>query len=210
MSTHLCITVWWLGDRYHGLNEERTTPEWPPSPLRLFQALVANAYQHGLDDALRPALRWLERQGAPEILAERNPHVSNGFDHFVPDNDNLITHKKPVVRKVQAVLFAERSSVTYVWECRAHDVPPLDEMEELCSTLSTFGCGVDQAFAKARLAGVRAVDAEKSGERLQFKHCPGVTSESNRETLRTPRLGTLDNLNRVFEMNRRARTVHHE
>jgi len=210
MSTRLCITVRWLGDRFHGMVEDKTGPEWPPSPFRLFQALVSSAYQHGLYDTLLPALEWLERQGAPEILAERNPHVGNGFDHFVPDNDNLINHKKPVVRVFKPVLFEDRSSVTYVWECRAGDLPPLDEMDELCSTLGTFGCGVDQAFAAARLAGIAVADAEKVGEPLQFKHCPGVVSHSSRGTLRTPRVGTLEDLNRVFKLNRQARVVHHE
>ena len=45
--THLLIAVHWLDDRYHGLLDREGPPEWPPSPYRLFQALVAGAARRG-------------------------------------------------------------------------------------------------------------------------------------------------------------------
>lgn len=49
---------------------DRNAPEWPPHPARLFSALVATAHEHDeiTADACR-ALEWLERQGAPRVLA---------------------------------------------------------------------------------------------------------------------------------------------
>ncbi len=43
MTSYLCISVTFLDPLYHGrLNGDRTA-EWPPSPLRLYQALLAGA-----------------------------------------------------------------------------------------------------------------------------------------------------------------------
>ena len=45
--THLLLTVRFLDDRYHGLLNRGGPPEWPPSPFRLFQALVAGVARRG-------------------------------------------------------------------------------------------------------------------------------------------------------------------
>ena len=45
--THLVLTVRFLDDRYHGLLDRGGPPEWPPSPFRLFQALVAGVARRG-------------------------------------------------------------------------------------------------------------------------------------------------------------------
>ena len=39
MQSQLSITITFLDGTYHG-REDDGVPEWPPSPLRLFQALV--------------------------------------------------------------------------------------------------------------------------------------------------------------------------
>jgi CRISPR-associated protein Csb2 len=45
--TYLLLTVRFLDDRYHGLLDRGGPPEWPPSPFRLFQALVAGVARRG-------------------------------------------------------------------------------------------------------------------------------------------------------------------
>lgn len=203
MSDHLCITVRWLGDRFHGFTDDRAGPEWPPSPYRLFQALVAGAYQYGVYEQLRPALAWIERQQPPEILAEHQPKRSKGFDHYVPDNDYRLDHKKPVMRVIEPLLLTERSTVTYVWRIDSTDAPPVADIDHLCSTLSSFGCGVDQAFASARLSRIVEITWEDLDEAAQFRHIPSLRTAATRGTLRTPKQGSLDDLNRVFSLNRR-------
>ncbi|MER3462825.1 MAG: type I-U CRISPR-associated protein Cas5/Cas6, partial [Armatimonadota bacterium] len=42
MTRHLCISVTPLDDLFHGKGDD-DEPEWPPSPMRLFQALVAGS-----------------------------------------------------------------------------------------------------------------------------------------------------------------------
>jgi CRISPR-associated protein Csb2 len=65
---------------------DRGAPEWPPHPARLFSALVATASEHEeLQKTARRALTWLERQGAPDILASHaEPRAVVSV--FVPEN----------------------------------------------------------------------------------------------------------------------------
>ncbi|HEV3440895.1 MAG TPA: type I-U CRISPR-associated protein Csb2, partial [Gemmata sp.] len=70
MSNVLCITVRFLDPmpQFHG-RADGGEPEWPPSPLRLFQALVDAAASRWrdlrFDDYAKPFLRWLEKQAPP-------------------------------------------------------------------------------------------------------------------------------------------------
>ena len=45
--TFLRITVRFLDARYHGLLDRGGPPEWPPSPFRLFCAMVAGVARQG-------------------------------------------------------------------------------------------------------------------------------------------------------------------
>ena len=64
------VSVRFLGDRYHGLADNGETPEWPPSPFRLFQALTAgNARGSDLPTRVTEALKWLEGLDPPLIFA---------------------------------------------------------------------------------------------------------------------------------------------
>src|SRR5438067_11457037 len=90
--THLLLTVQLLDDRYHGLLARDGPPEWPPSPFRLFQALVAGvARRNELDTDIGKSLEWLEKLDAPMILAPRS-RDGQIITRFVPNNDG---DKKP-------------------------------------------------------------------------------------------------------------------
>ena len=78
----LVVDVQFLLERYHG-------SEWPPSPRRLFLAMVSALYQSrggrfDTDDGDR-ALQYLERQEAPRIEAEGREGTP--YTLFVPNND---------------------------------------------------------------------------------------------------------------------------
>ena len=88
MPSYLCLSVNFLAPAYHG-RRDGGAPEWPPSPLRLFQALVAASAarwgeRHQLAYA-QPALRWLEQQSPPEIVAPQS-EPSTGYRLSVPNN----------------------------------------------------------------------------------------------------------------------------
>jgi CRISPR-associated protein Csb2 len=89
MSSFFCVTVRFLQSTCHA-RAEQGEPEWPPSPLRVFQSLTAAAaarwnererIEHGA-----PALRWLEKQPPPLIIAPRAKPSGVKYRLYVPDN----------------------------------------------------------------------------------------------------------------------------
>ena len=79
-------SVTFLFERFHGRSEGER-PEWPPSPHRQFQAIVAAAHDTRTWGEQDPAaFRWLERRPPPDILASS---VSVGRECIlaVPNND---------------------------------------------------------------------------------------------------------------------------
>src|SRR5262249_27496462 len=82
------LSVSFLDPAFHG-RRDGGAPEWPPSPLRLFQALIAASAarwgeRHHVAYA-RPALRWLEELPPPVIVAP--PSVTGAaYPPPVPNN----------------------------------------------------------------------------------------------------------------------------
>jgi hypothetical protein len=90
MGRHLLLILRFHGDgqgtaRFHGMGQGGQ--EWPPSPARLFQALVAGIARGGklLEESV-PALRWLEGLEAPVIAAPLRKS-GQSVSLFVPNND---------------------------------------------------------------------------------------------------------------------------
>jgi CRISPR-associated protein Csb2 len=89
MSKFLSITVRFLQPLSHGRGDGGE-PEWPPSPLRVFQALVAAAAARWnertrLDYAV-PALEWLAKHPAPTVVASAGVASEVKYRLYVPDN----------------------------------------------------------------------------------------------------------------------------
>jgi len=202
MSTHLCVTVRWISDRFHGFIDGTEVLEWPPSPFRLFQALVAGAHRYGLDEAKRDALAWIERQRiAPDVLASPQPATGIIFDHWVPDNDDLQTHRRGSIRKFWPVLLEASPLVHYVWRIDPSDQPPLADLDDLTSTLSSLGWAADHAYAVVTLASVREIDAAILGPDRLSRFLPvGKTTFTN-ASLRVPKPGSVRDLERIHSAN---------
>ena len=85
------------GSAFAAAIEDRTTPEWPPHPDRVFQALVAAWGERGSDANERAALEWLEALGEPEVGAPSGDAVSPAAARkvYVPVNDNLKAPEAP-------------------------------------------------------------------------------------------------------------------
>ena len=149
---HILITVHWLDDRYHGLLGRDGQPEWPPSPYRLFQALVAGAARAGKLESLAESLRWLETLPAPMIIAP--PSVPGQMvTRFVPNNDG---DKKPdrqdrLTGKIfRPTIMLDDPAVHYVWECDTA-TREIDGVIDAARSLICLGLGIDMAFADARI-----------------------------------------------------------
>ena len=81
MSHMLLISVRLHEGRYHGVGDN------PPSPARLFQALIAAAGIGGpLRDKEKRALRWLEELDPP-LIASPIMKPGQQFKNYMPNND---------------------------------------------------------------------------------------------------------------------------
>lgn len=158
MGQCLCIRVAFPTNRYHGR-------EWPPSPARLFQALVAGAlggHPRETWGAYETALRALEKMPAPEILARR-AEPEPEYRLSVPNNDSdkaarewaagrdynpsaLRTFK--TIRPRRLTTDSEAiAHLIYLWPLDA--AAPIHELTQLAHRLHTLGLGLDMAFAEA-------------------------------------------------------------
>ncbi len=156
MASHLQLSVRFLVDRYHG-------SEWPPSPARLFQALVAGARTGAASRELgrkhQNVLEWLEHQETPEIFA-RPPQKGKEFTLFVPNNSLSGERKNTKTSKtVRPRILADQAfgqpDVVYQW--RFDEETGVSErvrtLDEVASRLRALGWGVDFAAACVELTG---------------------------------------------------------
>jgi len=154
--THLLLTVRFLNERYHGLLDRGGPPEWPPSPFRLFQALVAGVARRGeLDTAVGKALEWLQGLAAPIIIAPRSK-TGQAITRFVPNNDGDKKFNrqerltaKPTIPTLFLLEPDQKPEVHYVWDISQHPDAPVDRIRDAARSLTTLGWGIDMAFADA-------------------------------------------------------------
>ena len=156
MSRALLLAVRFHEGRYHGHTDRfHGADGWPPSPGRLFQALVAAAARGAhlfADD--RRALRWLEQLEQPRIAA---PPVLRGqsVKLFVPNNDlDAVGGDPGRVSEIRTdkhwrpCFFDPDQPVVYVWDFDSGET----EAERVCGIaerLYQLGRGVDVAWAVA-------------------------------------------------------------
>lgn len=154
--THLLITVHWLDDRYHGLMDRDGPPEWPPSPYRLFQALVAGVVRRGeLEAEPGKALGWLQALKSPMVIAPRS-RPGQIVTRFVPNNDgdkkpdrqSRLTSKTP-----RPTLMLDPPTIHYLWEITQEQVPQAEVVCRVARYLTCLGWGIDMAYADGRLIG---------------------------------------------------------
>ncbi len=202
--TYLRISVRFLLDEFHGRGDQ-DDPEWPPSPLRLFQLLVnASARQNGADATA--SIEWLERQPPPTIVATQPDEVQPryGFKSFVPDNvgdlvakswsgnkDNDISNYR-TAKQIRATRLRENAVVHYLWPF--DDPPPagLSDFKRMAGAISAFGWGIDMAVADAAIISQEEVGT-LAGERWLPLDTGGGVS------LRVPIEGTLADCRTRYE-----------
>lgn len=172
MTRTLLLSVHFYDGRYHG------TGDWPPSPARLFQALVAAAALPGLDTDKRNALKWLEKLGAPTIAAPIEREGRN-VNLFVPNNDldakgGDIRHIADIrtAKPIRPRLFDAAVPLLYIWR--------FDDNErwakcicDIANGLYQLGRGVDMAWAVGEL-----IDGAKTDEVLS--NYPGAIYRPSR------------------------------
>lgn len=167
MGRHLLLSLRLYGDeqkiaRFHGTSHG--SPEWPPSPARVFQALVAGvARGNSLPEALLPALEWLEALPPPVIAAPRQ-WLGQSTTLFVPNND---TDKVPDPRDVSSIrtkkiahpnLFSADQPILYAWSF-PDDAEHARALAAATSSIYQLGRGVDMAWAVGEVLDDGALEA---------------------------------------------------
>jgi CRISPR-associated protein Csb2 len=205
MPDHLCISIRFLGGAFHG-RADHGEPEWPPSPLRLYQAIVAASAarwnERGRLQHADAALRWLE-QLPPPVIAAPPAHETQRYRIYVPDNVGDLVGKSlargnegsiadyRTEKTVAPLAVPDESAVHYVWPLA--DAPSgLDAHRETLTaavrSITHVGWGVDLVVADVSVLD-ESMARDLKGERWQ----PGVSDAG--APLRTPTTGTLDDLN---------------
>ncbi len=194
MSRTLLITVRLHEGRYHGMGDV------PPSPARLFQALVAGV---GLGGALGPevvtALEWLEKRDPPVIAS---PLMTDGqtVKNYVPNNDLDAAGGDPrrigeirTQKIIRPRVFDTDTPFMYAWAFDNDDESNL-QAHAICAfaeQLYQFGRGVDLAWAWGEV-----LDDEKVEARLSSY--PGLVYRPSKggggQTLACPQPGSLKSL----------------
>lgn len=151
------IHVQFLAGHYHGV-------EWPPSPLRVMQAIVAGNARTGPIEPDDPTLCWLEQLEHPVIHA---PNIRPGmnFTVYVPRNSDDLTllshYKNPSFHEVQSKRRTRYDAqptqrrwvegpLTYEW--RVADPEAAHRLGKLSHELVSLGRAEDLAFARYELS----------------------------------------------------------
>lgn len=202
VSRGLLLSIRFHDGRYHGAGD------WPPSPARLFQALVAGAASGGaLTDHDRDALTWLERL-APPVIAVPVARLARGYATFVPNNDLDSVDGNPnrigeirAAKMIRPRLFDASLPFLYAWRCSAEPARE-DHARAICAIsekLYQLGRGVDMAWASGEVLDFAEIEA-------RFMLYGGVVHRPGGEggkVLACPQLGSFASLTQRFETLRR-------
>ena len=207
MGSHFCLSVRFLDAMFHG-RSDGDNAEWPPSPLRLFQALVAAAARRNAGElaaGARSALKWLEQKKAPVMIAPAGI-TGLGYSISVPNNAmdivarawskgnesskgdaNPATHR--TMKFVRPVLL-EGDTTHYIWRLPDLSEQVLEDVRLLSETATSvvaLGWGLDLTIGRGALLSDREMDS-LPGERW----LPAKASEG--KGLRVPVEGTLEDI----------------
>jgi CRISPR-associated protein Csb2 len=198
MPGALLVSVRFHDGRYHGRSE------WPPSPARLFQALIAgSARGETLSPEDSDALVWLERLDPPAIVAPA-ARPGKAFATYVPNNDLDAVGGDPrrvaeirAPKLIKPLLFDALIPLLYGWQ--------FEQGEEYAKTVCTIaerlyqlGRGVDMAWAWGEV-----IEAAKLEECLR-EHGGAIYRRAHSgdgQLLLCPQTGSLERLKRRFDEN---------
>lgn len=153
MIDHLVLSFRFLSPWFHGRGDEGA-PEWPPSPLRVFQAVVAAAARMGTLESARGALTWLERLAAPLVIAPPAVESAVGYRLSVPHNAMDLVGKQwnrgeegkaaehRTMKNVRPHRLPEDSAVHYAWQFEGDRSAAL-ALVSLARNVVALGWGID-------------------------------------------------------------------
>jgi CRISPR-associated protein Csb2 len=200
MPSYFCLTVRFLQPYHHG-RTDGGEPEWPPSPLRLFQALVAAAGNRWRESQFReyavPALHWLERLPSASIVAPVG-QATTKYRLYVPDNvADKIAKSWSGGREASIADYRTEKDVRpthlkgegvhYLVPIPDEVCPHLEVLSAAARSMTHLGWGIDMVAGNASVLSQE--DADKlAGERWR------PVEDASATGYRVPIPGTLDDL----------------
>lgn len=207
MESYLAIQVRLHDGRYHGAGD------WPPSPARLYQALIAGVGLGGpIPESAAEVFRWLESLPAPEIIVPQQG-TTTVYTSWVPNND--LDAKKGDPRQIggirtgktiHAYLFDESQPLHYLWPLPDGDEPQSKAraLVEIADRLYQFGRGVDMAWAIAEVLDESAIATLREGDGFA-RFAPDFGSQGT--PLQTPVAGTYQSLENRYQAGSKRFTI---
>jgi len=203
MTRHFCISIVFLDSLYHG-KQDHDEPEWPPSPMRLFQALLAGARigcrNIEWSEPKAAAFRWLAQREPPLIIAPAARRTS-GYTFYVPNNDSDAKFERQdrLTSKVSRPhRLSSDNTVHYLWPIAEIEwplaQPQVEVLHHEARHLLALGWGIDQVVASGRVL-THAEVFTLWGQRWRAwkTHRPGSIM------WRVPGPDSLEDLNRVYQ-----------
>lgn len=209
MPNYFCVSVTFLDPvaAFHGRGNAGRS-EWPPSPLRLFQALLASAASRWQEPQFLslacPAFEWLQEQNEPLLIAPRS-RDGHPICIAVPNNDMDVPatawakHREPkkqpnelkTLKKVCPIRLMvegnDPSTVYYLWPL-TDDVMEFEQHKAVLSAaargVTHLGWGIDMAVADASVISEPDID-KLPGERWM------PTEDRSARDYRVPTEGTI-------------------
>ncbi len=201
---HLCVSITFLDPQFHG-HADNDKPEWPPSPLRVFQALLSAAKTgcncNKWSDAHAKTFYWLEKSEPPQIIAPE-VHATVPYTCYVPNNDSdkAFDRQDRLTGKVFFPLrfnCEDQTTVHYLWTIKhldsSNDYDPLFVVKQLARQVTTLGWGVDSVVGDSVIMTTEQIET-LFGERWL------ATKRTTSKGLRIPIAGTLNNLQHRYDL----------
>ena len=203
MALHFCVSIRFLQPYSHG-RRENGDPEWPPSPLRVMQSLVAASAgkwnERNLLVTAAPAIRWLESLPPPQIIATRAVPSKQPYRLYVPDNvankvasawgrGNEASIADYRTDKDVRPAHLDGDAVHYVYNIPQVDSDVrgmIDTLTLASRSITHIGWGIDMAVGNSSL-----ITGETAAQLAGVRWTP---SPSGGNPLRTPKAGTMDDL----------------
>lgn len=203
MTDSFCLSFRFLSPAFHGRSDGGAA-EWPPSPLRAFQALVASAARLGELSNVTAAFQWLEALPAPSVIAPR-PLANGSYRLSVPNNSMDVVAAnwsrggdagaagQRTMKDVRPVLLPAESVVHFVWSAAEYPRPHVEALVRAARSVVALGWGLDLVVGFGALIS--------QGERAALLGAAeGVDEwrpvEAGTRVLRAPVAGTLTDLER--------------
>jgi CRISPR-associated protein Csb2 len=203
MLRYIWISVTFLDPLFHG-KRDSDEAEWPPSPMRLFQALLAGARagcrRLEWSESKAQAFRWLAGKQPPLMVAPE-ACLARSYSLYVPNNDS---DEKPerterlTTKTARPHHLLGGDTVNYLWLIDDTDWLAAEQNTDIiCSEarhILALGWGIDQVVGNGRVVTERELSALFGRRWHPWKtHRPGSIS------WRVPCAGSLEDLDRVYQ-----------